>query len=380
MTDSSVLKSIFGHPAGRRVKDTESRETEKQTSNEISFPKRRNTVFYIARDLIWKLGHWKDDTLRDFLDEINPDLIYLPIYHSPYMNEVQQYIIKYCKVPYCIHISDDIASGPPSAAKSPLKSLYHQITYKMIKNTCKGASYGEAFAENMVREYPSLFNIPFFLIGKGVDTSTISENISQRINSKITFVYTGNYGGERGYQLVNFVNAAQRQFIDKGIDAELNIYSNTMAEKNIQRQLQKYPFVHLCGGVSALEVKRVQVQADYLLHVEGFSKESIVSTKMSFSTKLIDYMLASKPIVAIGSAEINSIEVLANHQLAYIANDLDSLEKVLATISVGNEDEEKAMLSRVSTYLKTNRDRNVIQKGILSRLEMLYVNGSISDN
>lgn len=380
MTDSSVLKSILGRDAGCRVDMADTNLVNAQPTKEFSFPKRRNLIFYIGRDLIWKFGHWKSKALRDFLDEVNPDVLYLPVYHSPYMNDVQRYVIKHCQVPYAVHISDDVASYPPDCLKSPLKALYHYITYRKIRRLCKHAKYGEAFAENMVREYPAKFNIPFFLIGKGVDAQLIPFGVKVCKSQNPVFVYTGNYGVERGRQLINLASAMQDRLVAKGIEAVLNIYSNTMVEESIKKELAKYPHVHLCKGVSAVEVKQIQSQADYLIHVEGFSKEAIASTRMSFSTKLIDYMLAMKPIIAIGPSNINSIEVLADNGLAYIANDKAQIETVLDSIASGDGHEEQAMSERVIGYLREKRDRKKIQHGMLLRLKSLKQNGSMSQN
>ena len=47
------------------------------------------------------------------------------------------------------------------------------------------------------------------------------------------------------------------------------------------------------------------------MHVEGFGNDAVETVGMSFSTKIIDYMMCGKPIFAVGDIRINSIKVLA---------------------------------------------------------------------
>ena len=86
-----------------------------------------------------------------------------------------------------------------------------------------------------------------------------------------------------------------------------------MVEDKIKTALSQYSFVKLYKGVDSVQVYKIQKNANFLIHVEGFSKKAIAETRMSFSTKLIDYMSTMKPIIAIGPSNINSIEVLKRY-------------------------------------------------------------------
>lgn len=367
MTDTSVIKSIYGNQSGQII----GRDAEVSLPDELEskLPHKRITLFYICRDIIWKLGRWKSDGLDKFIDSVKPDIIYLPLYRSGYMIDVQEHVIRRAGVPVVAHITDDIYNYAPGKLSNPLKTLYQAYLRKGIRNIISKIAYGEVFAENMADEYEKEFNKPFYLIGKGIDIDKIEPNNEWVKTDKIHFVYTGNYGGERGKQLILLAQAIKNELINNGREACLDIYSTTKAEKATDDALSAIGCVNLCGGVNGEKLRHIQRRADYLVHVEGFSKKAIYETRLSFSTKIIDYLLAQRPIIAIGPAEVNSIKVLAKNGLATVACN----SKDVAAI-VRNARSTTYTPHRTMNYLTGERDIKKIQSDIKSRLSYLLWN------
>ena len=49
----------------------------------------------LVRDIIWKLSNYKkSDQLLRFIKNANPDIIYLPIYNSWYMCDIQEFVLE----------------------------------------------------------------------------------------------------------------------------------------------------------------------------------------------------------------------------------------------------------------------------------------------
>lgn len=363
MTDISVLKSIFRGKAGRHISMAQVPEETTPSDNRIVV--RRTTMAYLIRELIWKLGHWYEQEFRNFIVNINPDILYLPIYRSGYICDIQKKAYQITKCPIVCHISDDVYSMPPSSQVSPLKRIYYKWIRKKIKYLISKSEYCEVFAKNMAEEYHTIFKKPFHLIGKGISPQDIRKNDKWKKQRTLKFVYTGNYGGERGAQLLNLAMCLERNF--KPTEAELRIFSATIPDAGINNRLIDTKRVRLMGALKPEQIPDVQQGADYLIHVEGFSAKSIIETRMSFSTKLIDYMLAQRPIIAIGPMEINSIKVLKDENAALIANSTDDLDDIISKIAKGDIDTEK-YIENARQYLLTKRDRRIIQNGIHKRL------------
>ena len=175
MTDRSVLNSLMGKHAGSVMASATVQDYVISKKKSNKFPKKRYTVFYIARDLIWNFGHWWDKDFKSFLDEIKPEVIYLPIYASWYMCDVQQKVVNYCKVPVVGHITDDNYNYPPNGWNQPLAYLYRANVRRKVRNLIAKCSYIEVFAENMAHEYAEIFKKPFYVIGKGIDISKVDQ-------------------------------------------------------------------------------------------------------------------------------------------------------------------------------------------------------------
>ena len=94
--------------------------------------------------------------------------------------------------------------------------------------------------------------------------------------------------------------------------------------------LLKYPDdVIFHGRISNEEVKNVQAAADILLHVENFSLKDKLTTRLSFSTKLVDYFYQGKCIFAVGPKDVASIDYLMKNDAAVVAtNEKEIYEKL----------------------------------------------------
>ena len=364
-TDKRVLKSIFtGKDCCRVISNNKvsTYDDVNKTKNRLAKVK---ALILSIREIVWKLGAWKKSkVLNDFLKEVKPDVVYLPIYASHYMCSVQSYLIDKLGVPVVGHISDDVY-GIPKKAKVSFKN-YRKRLQKKVSNLISKCSYLEVFAENMKEEYEKTFNVPCYVIGKGINVESIKPFNYSLINSNVSFVYTGNIGSER-YKSLAMLGKALDKVYDNAV---LNVYSASALTKEIENEFSKSKSIKFHGRISREEVDKVQKQADYLVHVESFSDEGVFSAKMSFSTKIIDYMLMGKPIIAVGPIEVNSMQVLKNYGCAITCeNEADLLTKINALNN--NQIDLEVLSSNVYNYLVEYRNIKTIQQGIKQRLESL---------
>lgn len=364
MSDKSMLKSIinFSYDPCWNSKKTSNENVNKEVS--ISAIKKRLTVFFVIRDIIWKLARWKKSkTLSDFLEQYKPDIVYLPIYASPRMCDIQQWIIDKLGVPVVGHITDDVYNMPPNL--SFFAKMYRKHLQKKLNRLINSCKYLEVFAENMADEYSKIFDIPCYLIGKGVSKGQI-DNIppsKDTFNEPIGIVYTGNISAERYSALYLLGKAIDDNFSGKAV---VKIYTQTHLSDEMLTGFNSLESVVLKGAVTGDKVNEIQKGADLLLHIEGFSEKSLFEVKMSFSTKLIDYMLTGVPILAMGPKEANSISVLEKNALATVITNPDKISDVLEDV-FENAEMRKQHGKNILTYLKSNRDIKIIQKGMLAR-------------
>lgn len=365
MTDKAVLKSIYKPriQTGWAISSTQENAVTKALESRIKV-KRKLSLHLILRDWVWKLGHWKKNKAFNlFLEQIKPDVIYLPIYSARYMCDVQNYIIDKLKVPVIGHITDDVYSY----RKSEFLGMrwYRFLLRKKLKKLIGRCEYLEVFAENMKTEYEEIFKKPCYLIGKGVDDFSLNNwQNSFEYKDKYKFVYTGNISKDRFETLLLLGKALETK---QGV---LEIYSATILTPKQKTAMSKISTIIFKGKIGKEELKKVQKQADFLVHVEGFSKRAIEDTKMSFSTKIIDYMQTGKPILAIGDDKINSIAVLKSNKIAVVIAQKEELGETVFKLLNNNLDINSMQL-RVFEYLQEKRNIKKIQLEMLGRLKGL---------
>ena len=99
----------------------------------------------------------------------------------------------------------------------------------------------------------------------------------------------------------------------------------------------------LMGSVPASEVPGIQERADILVHVEALDLKNRLTVRQSFSTKIVDYLKAARPILAVGPKDVASIDHLIRNDCAIVADNRQELESKLRAIL-----DDKAMLNEIA--------------------------------
>ena len=366
MTDSSALYSVLGKDAAV-IFNGDNNYERPDISNIIRSRRAKDKIiFHIVRDVIWKFGGWKRSILLDeFLKKSGIDIVYLPIYASWHMCDVQMYIISRLRVPVVAHITDDVYQAHPQGERGLLESFYRDFLQKKICATISKCSYIEVFAENMMQEYRKLFKKKCYVIGKGIKPNEVPRVRNTSNNSNI-IVYSGGLGADR-YKVIARL---ARSIDDSGASFRIHIYSPDAFEGNIKKAFEQCKCVKYRGFANSESLKKIQRRAGYLLHVESFSPKMIDAVRMSFSTKIIDYMMTGNPIIAIGPSVVNSIAVLKERKVAIVADKVEDINAVVDNLIMGNVELDE-LFCRSRQYLIEEHNINVIQDGMQERMNAI---------
>lgn len=376
MTEQQILKNrkdigVFVNTVAKETKGKFYKNRLKKINNF-----KRLTILYIIRDLIWKFGNVKFSLkLSNFLKEVKPDIIYLPIYNSWYMCDIQNYICdQYKNIPVIGHISDDVYSYTKGYFISPIEVFYKFILRSKLKKIIKKCFYLEVFAENMKIEYEKIFDKKCFLIGKGINVDKIDGiefKTTKDFSQLLKFVYTGNLGNNRWKIVYELGKSLERLSSTK--KAILEIYSGTVLSNKIKKKFVECKNIKFMGEVDSKVAREVQNNSDVLVHVESFDIKSICSTRMSFSTKIIDYLCTGNLVLAIGPSIVNSIEVIKENNLGVVESNIENIDNTVLKILLNKVDKE-SIQNNVNSYLKTQRNIKIIQKEMYKRMLKLIKN------
>ena len=81
------------------------------------------------------------------------------------------------------------------------------------------------------------------------------------------------------------------------------------------------------------EIKKALADADILVHVDPFSLKERCIWRLSFSTKIVDYLSSSRAILAIGPQDVASMQYLIDNDVALCVTDIQKIDRVLNNIS-----------------------------------------------
>ncbi len=278
-----------------------------------------------TRELIWLFGKWKTPALNSFVDNFKTDVLFFPVYPVIYMGYLQLYIKKYTSKPSVCYIADDNYTYIP-CGWNPLALLHRFFLRRVVKRLIDSSAQILVIAPRQKEEYDRLFHIDSKILTKGIDFSNLSfQNSTPRVPIKM--VYTGKLIIGRGDSLVRIADALEKINSDR-IHITLDIYTTDKVSAAYQRKLNLNG-CRICGALPLEEVQKCQQQADILVFAESLLPRFRYAARLSFSTKLTDYLKSGKCILAIGDRSIAPIDYLIRNDAAVIADSDESIYEQL---------------------------------------------------
>ena len=307
------------------VEDSSIAVKEQQT---LSYARSHRTALLpIAREILWLFNGWKTRDLKHFLDDFQPDVIWFEGSPLPLMNRLFLYVKRYVKKPSVVFIQDDLYSY--EACSTALGYFYRFLLRNKVRKVVKQCQHVFTISPKMKKEYDKIFGIDSTILTKGIPSMPYTPT---EIHSPVHMVYLGQTFYGRIYSLLEIAEILKRVNQEE-TKVVLDIYTATQIEQNHRETLQSNPFVTLHAPVPYDEVQNVMKNSDVVLFVESFEKRSSNVARLSFSTKVTDYMASGKCIFAIGPENIAPIEYLKDNDIAVVATSTDEIEKEMSKLS-----------------------------------------------
>lgn len=337
ISESQIIKNIINpwSSVGRVVNNTESNKSGEMEAEHRRYSNahKRNLPFLpLIRELIWKFGGWKSSELRDFVKDFDPDIIFVPIYPTVYMGRLQRYIIKLTGKPTACYLADDNYSY--DSCDNIWKYIHRFWLRRHIKPLASGCKQMFVIVEKEKEDTDARFGTNSQIITKGIDFGD-KTFVRHTPNQPLKFVYTGNLliGRDRTLALLaDAINTVNKN----GIKAELYIYSQTEPNSQILKRLDNGAS-HFCGQINREQVIKVQQDADVVVFAEALEGKEANVAKLSFSTKITDYLSSGKCIIAIGKEDIAPIDYFRRYDAALIANSAEDIFKLVNCLITHSE-------------------------------------------
>ncbi len=329
ISESQVLRSVLKPwmKVGRIVENTQSKdaaEIQEEHARYASAHKKSSSLLPLLREMVWKLGRWKTPALRKFVEDFNPDIIFVPIYPTVYMGWIQKYIIKLTGKPTVCYLADDNYSY--DSCNGLLSYLHRCWLRQTVGPLARGCKQMFVIVDKEKEDTDSRFGTNSVILTKSLDFTSKSYQ-PHTPNSPLKFVYTGSMIIGRDKTLAMLADTINKANEETGsIKAELYIYSQTEPKEDVLSRINRGKS-HFCGQISRDEVLKVQQEADVVVFAEALSGKESNAAKLSFSTKITDYLSNGKCILAIGKKDIAPIDYFRRNDSALIATSAEEIEK-----------------------------------------------------
>ena len=286
----------------------------------------RSFGFTFAREILWAFNGWKSKELKQFIQDYNPEVIFITGSPLILMNRLSRYVIKMAGKPYCVYEMDEVYPTK-RLSWNPFEYLYNNWLRANVSKLIRGASHLYVISPKMKKEYDALFGTNSTILTKGIDFSKISYQ-PQSIHKPIQMVYMGQVIYDR-LSTLELIGKALDE-INKGAQhVTLNIYTSTPIEEERKARMIINGNVVFRDPVPYAEVQHVIDQNDVVVFVESLRDEYKHVARLSFSTKITDYLTSGKCIFAVGPSDSAPIEYFIANDSAIVAGDYDGIKKQL---------------------------------------------------
>lgn len=367
ISENQVLRSTFKPwlKVGQEVENNTSKENTDITAEHaryIKAHKKSSNLLPLLRELVWKLGHWKTKELRKFVKDFDPDIIFVPIYPTAYMGWIQKYIIKLTGKPTVCYLADDNYSY--DSCSGVLSYLHRWWLRQQVGPLARGCKEMFVIVDKEKEDTDRRFGTNSVILTKSIDfNGRIFKPQTPKI--PLVFVYTGSLLIGRDSTLAMLADAINKINSETGKEgAVLYIYSQTEPKDDFLFRVNRGSS-HFCGRIERDEVQNVLREADVVVFAEALSGKEANAAKLSFSTKITDYLSNGKCILAIGKDDIAPIDYFRKYDSALIAYSKEDLEnrvrELVANPTLINEYGKKAFNCAKNNHEKTIMDKRFIE-------------------
>ena len=373
ISEKMILKKLFRQTdSAGRVIEKRNAASDFENSRLVTFArKKRFTVLFWAQELVWMLPFWKSSTLNDFLDMVKPDVLFTLLSDSVVLNKLIVYIQDYTKKPLVVYAWDNNYTLKLGAV-SPLRRLNRVINRVYMRKTVQKAKQLYVISDAQKHDYEKAFGVPCKVPTKSADFSG-EPPVKTQYNSPLQIVFTGNIGTNRWKSLARIAKALETVNRD-GVRAQLRIYTSTPVTHKMREELDVDGSSFLMGSVPASEIPRIQSDADMLVHVEALDLKNRLAVRQSFSTKLVDYFKAARPILAVGPHDVASIAHLIENDCALVAETVEQIEAAIEAV-LADSDKLDDFSEKAYACGRAHHDKAVMQQMLQADLNRVVKEG-----
>lgn len=295
---------------------------------------KRSPLLYCARNIIWNIVKpWKKENLKIWLDEFKPEVIFFQSSNVYKIFDMVEDIRKEYNIPLIMETTDDYVT-----AKFSISPFFWVNYFKLLKRYKMAVNNSEcvfAIGDMMAEEYTKRFRGKFKVAMNSIEIDNKVIPYKKVKNEKVVLTYAGNLGLNRWRVLSKIGKTIASIKREDGIDAMLEIYSLNKPKDSILKKLTIPGVMSFNGSLTSEELIDKRNKSDILVHVESFDRKNKYITRLSVSTKIPEYLLSERCILAVGPKDVASIKYIQDNKMGKVITELnrevlkDNLTKII---------------------------------------------------
>lgn len=296
-TDRDVLISIFKrYKCGKVLNSRNICSTSQNPSVNRWTNGKKSSVLLMLRTLIWLIGNWYNKDLNKWLKDQSPDCIFYVGGDSIFSHIVARRIKKSLRIPMSVYFTDDYIITPNT-------NWYLKLLNISYKKTISQSSLCYVIGEKMSNAYEAYFHKKFIPV---INTIELKEFIPYTSKQPLNINY---FGGIHLGRYDAIINLCQLLNSKENDNLSINIYTFTNLSQTQYRTLENYN-VNIYRGITGDALETAMRNTDLFIHVESNEEKYKSLTQYSVSTKIPEYMMYAKPIIAYGPRGLASMELI----------------------------------------------------------------------
>lgn len=342
--------------------DNDSEDAQEERKRYSRAHKNHSKWMRLAREIVWKLGHWETRALREYIQDFDPDVIFVPVFPYAYMGRIQEYIVKITGKPTVCYLADDNYSY--DACMDIIDYVHRLWARKYVGQLSRSCNQMFVIVDKEKEDTDRRFGTDSVILTKSVDFKE-RPYVEKIPNNPIRFVYTGSLAIGRDKTLACLADAINKVNLDQ-VKAELYIYSQTTPSNDIMARID-HKHSHFCGCVPYQEIQRILQYADVVVFAEALEGKEANIAKLSFSTKITDYISNGKCVLAIGKRDIAPIDYFLKYDSGLVATTSNEILKQVESI-IDNPDIIRVYGMKAYQCAINNHDKDMMNRRFIETI------------
>jgi hypothetical protein len=282
---------------------------------------------------VWYSRSWMRVTLERELRDLRPEIVFA-LLGNYCLTKITVQACERLGIPVYAQITDDFMQSLYEGL--PFNTALKSASMRWTQHAVDYASGRSGISPIMAESYQQRFGKSWSWFTTLVDREAYDPT-PRAASTALNLVFAGNLGLRR-WSTLRQVGEALRALKDsQGLDSRLRIFAPEEQLNEFREALSIPGIIELSGWTSPDKLPGIFQDADILVHVESFDSEIAAYTELSFSTKISQYMMAGRCILAVGPERLGSIEMIRRTAAGCVVTECE-LSSLIAAIQPILED------------------------------------------